>query len=160
MGGRMLDIAERGGRGKMAGKGSFLPADLPGQARTLRSVRFFDHFRRRRREPAVSGASAQTLAELEEFLRTREGVEAYLEPPTTVYATTLCLVAADGEFLRRPIKDERQAQTLCAEYRIPLYDARKVGYPKRMRDYQRGTRQQRIKLEDLPPLDIAEDQDD
>ncbi|MGH8906185.1 MAG: oxidoreductase [Egibacteraceae bacterium] len=123
-------------------------------------MRFFDRFRRRRRQPPVSGASAQTLAELEEFLKTREGVEAYLEPPTTVYATTLCLVAADGEFLRRPIKDERQAHSLCGEYRIPLYDARKVGYPKRMRDYQRGTRQRRIRLEDLPPLDIAEDQDD
>ncbi|MGH8934045.1 MAG: oxidoreductase [Egibacteraceae bacterium] len=123
-------------------------------------MRFFDRFRRRRRGPAVSGASAQTFAELEGFLKTREGIEAYLEPPTAVYATTLCLVAADGEFLRRPVKDERQAHTLCSEHHIPLYDARKVGYPKRMRDYQRGTRQRRVSLEDLPPLDISEDQDD
>lgn len=108
----------------------------------------------------MPGASAQTLAELEGFLRTREGIEAYLEPPTAVYATTLCLVAADGEFLRRPVKDDHEAHTLCGEHHIPLYDARKVGYPKRMRDYQRGARQQRISLEDLPPLDIAEDQDD
>jgi hypothetical protein len=123
-------------------------------------VRFFDRFRRRRSKPPTPGATAQTFAELEEFLSTREGVEAYLEPPTAVYATTLCLVAADGEFLRRPIKDEREAQTLCSEHRIPLYDARKVGYPKRMRDYQRGTPQNRISLEDLPPLDIAEDRDE
>jgi len=121
---------------------------------------FFDRFRRRRRKSAgVTTASAQTLAELEQFLRSREGVEGYLEPPTAVYATTLCLVAADGEFLRRPVKDERQAHTLCGEYRVPLYDARKVGYPKRMGEYQRGARQQRISLGDLPPLDLTEEPD-
>lgn len=121
---------------------------------------FFDRFRRRRRKiPGVAGASAQTLAELEQFLRSREGVEGYLEPPTTVYATTLCLVAADGEFLRRPVKDERQAHTLCGEYKVPLYDARKVGYPRRMREYQEGTRQRRVGLEDLPPLDVTDEPD-
>ena len=129
-----------------------------------RQVRFFDRFRRRRRGPAggraTPGASAQTLAELREFLTTREGIEGFLEPPTAVYATTLCLVAADGEFLRRPVKDRREAEHLCGEHRVPLYDARKVGYPKRMRDYQRGARQRRISLEDLPPLEIREDQDD
>jgi hypothetical protein len=123
-------------------------------------VRFFDKFRRRRGGKVTPAANAQTLAELEAFLKTREGIEGFLEPPTAVYATTLCLVAADGEFLRRPIKDQRQAQQMCAEQGVPLYDARKVGYPKRMRDYQRGTRQRRISLDDLPPLDITEDQDD
>ncbi|MGH3924779.1 MAG: oxidoreductase [Pseudonocardiaceae bacterium] len=121
---------------------------------------FFDRFRRRNREiPGVTGASAQTLAELEQFLSSREGVEAYLEPPTTVYATTLCLVAVDGEFLRRPVKHERQARALCEEHRVPLYDARKVGYPRRMREYEKGRRQQRIGLEDLPPLDVTEEPD-
>lgn len=121
---------------------------------------FFDRFRRRRREiPGVTGASAKTLAELEQFLHDREGVEGYLEPQTTIYATTLCLVAADGEFLRRPVKDERQAHKLCAERKVPLYDARKVGYPKRMREYQQGERQRRIGLDDLPPLDVTEEGD-
>jgi hypothetical protein len=121
---------------------------------------FFDRFRRRRRQiPGVTGASARTFAELEQFLRSREGVEGYLEPRTTVYATTLCLVAADGEFLRRPVKDERQAHVLCGQYQVPLYDARKVGYPKRMREYQKGTSQRRISLEDLPPLDVTEERD-
>jgi hypothetical protein len=124
------------------------------------SMGFFDRFRRRRREiPGVIGASAKTLAELEQFLRTREGVEGFLEPQTAIYARTLCLVAVDGEFLRRPVKDERQARTLCAEYRVPLYDARKVGYPKRMREYERGKRQRQIGLAELPPLDITEDPD-
>lgn len=107
----------------------------------------------------MGGASAQTLAELQRFLETREGVEGYLEPPTTVYATTLCLVAADGEFLRRPVKDERQAHGLCDKHGVPLYDARKVGYPKRMREYQKGIPQRRISLHDLPPLDVTEEPD-
>lgn len=89
-------------------------------------------------------------------MASREGVEAFVEPPTSVYAMTLCLVAADGEYLRQPVKDEKQAKRLCGEYGIPLYDARIVGYPKRMRDYERGVRSQRIGLEDLPPLEVID----
>jgi len=89
-------------------------------------------------------------------MATREGVEGFVEPPTTVYVMTLCLVAADGEYLRQPVKDDRQARRLCGEYGVPLYDARIVGYPKRMRDYERGVRQHRIALEDLPPLDVID----
>jgi hypothetical protein len=90
-------------------------------------------------------------------MATREGVEAFVEPPTAVYAMTLCLVAADGEYRRQPVKDEKQARALCAEHGIPLYDARIVGYPKRMREYERGVRQQRISLDDMPPLDVVEE---
>ena len=89
-------------------------------------------------------------------MTSREGVEAFVEPPTSVYAMTLCVVAADGEYLRQPIKDEKQAKRLCGEYGVPLYDARIVGYPKRMRDYERGVRQRRIGLEDLPPLEVID----
>ena len=89
-------------------------------------------------------------------MTSREGVEAFVEPPTSVYAMTLCLVAADGEYLRQPVKDEKHAKRLCGEYGIPLYDARIVGYPKRMRDYERGVRQQRIGLDDLPPLEVID----
>jgi hypothetical protein len=97
------------------------------------------------------------VADLKEFMATREGVEGFVEPPTAVYAMTLCLVAADGEYRRQPVKDERQARALCDEYGVPLYDARIVGYPKRMRDYERGIRQQRVSLDDLPPLDTVEE---
>ena len=116
----------------------------------------FDRFRRNRDKPAGPGPSGQAQARLKEFLTSRDGVEAFVEPPTSVYAMTLCLVAADGEYLRQPIKDEKQAKRMCGEYGIPLYDARIVGYPKRMRDYERGVRQQRIGLEDLPPLEVIE----
>ncbi len=92
-------------------------------------------------------------------MATREGVEAFVEPPTAVYAMTLCLVAADGEYRRQPVRDERQARALCAEHGVPIYDARIVGYPKRMRDYERGVRQQRVSLDDLPPLDVIEERE-
>ena len=110
--------------------------------------------------PTGPGASPRTYAELERFMTTRAGVEAYLEPPTTVYAMTLCLVAADGEYLRRPVRDAKQARALCTEHGIPLYDARIVGYPKRMRDYDRGVRRPGVELEDLPPLEVIERPED
>lgn len=117
----------------------------------------FDRFRRRRPKPAGPGPSAESQERLADFMVTRDGVEAFVEPPTSVYAMTLCLVAADGEYLRQPVKDDRRARKLCAEHGVPLYDARIVGYPKRMRDYERGVRPQRIGLEDLPPLDVIDE---
>jgi hypothetical protein len=120
-------------------------------------VSLFDRFRRKRRTGPSPGqeASGKTLKELGEFMRSRPGVEAYAEPPTSVYAMSLCLVAADGEYLRRPVKDEKQAKELCGENGVPLYDARLVGYPRRMREYQRGTPQAGISLDDLPPLETT-----
>ena len=117
----------------------------------------FDRFRRRRRGPAGGEPSAAALHELRVFLETREGVEAYVEPPTAVYAMTLCLVAADGEFRRQPVRDIKQARALCGERGVPLYDARIVGYPRRMREYERGLRGRSVQLDDLPPLDVVDE---
>jgi hypothetical protein len=101
--------------------------------------------------PSTSAASREANSELERFARSRIGVEAYLEPKTTIYSTTVLLVADDGEYLRRPVKDRGQAAALCGDLNIPLYDARKVGYPKRMRDYDQGRAPRRVELSDLPP---------
>ena len=119
----------------------------------------FDRFRRRRPRdiPGVRGRSSETVAELREFMATREGVEGFLEPQTAIYATTVLLVAGDGEYLRRPVRDERDARRLCEDHGVPLYEARKVGYPQRMRDYERGIRSARIRLEDLPPLTTTDE---
>lgn len=94
------------------------------------------------------------------FLQSRDGVEAFVEPPTAVYSMSLCLVASDGEYLRRPVKDERQANQLAARHGVPIYDARIVGYPRRMRDFDRGVRSQGISLDDLPPLETVERPED
>jgi hypothetical protein len=120
----------------------------------------FDRFRRRGKKPAGGGPTSRTIADLEEFMASRRGVEAFVEPPTSVYAMTMVVVAADGEYLRRPIKDGKQARTLTRKHGVPLYDARIVGYPKRMRDYDRGVRSSGISLDDLPPLDTIDDRDD
>jgi hypothetical protein len=100
---------------------------------------------------STSDASRETSKDLDEFFRSRGGVEGYLEPKTAVYPPTLLLVAGDGEYLRRPIRDRAQAMALCEKHGAPLYDAAKVGYPKRMRDYDRGVRPDMVGLEDLPP---------
>lgn len=120
---------------------------------TLGCVTLFDRFRRKpQRDTPLTAASKRNRADLEEFLTSREGVEGFVEPPTSTYAMTLCLVASDGEALRRAIKNEAQAKKLCDEYDVPLYDARKVGYPQRMKDYQQGVRRDKVRLEDMPPL--------
>ena len=107
--------------------------------------------KRRPASPSTSAASREAASELEGFARSRMGVEAFLEPKTTIYSTTVLLVADDGEYLRRPVKDRGQAAALCRDLNIPLYDARKVGYPQRMRDYDQGRAPRRIELSDLPP---------
>lgn len=123
----------------------------------------FDRFRRRKgdedRPSAARGPSSEAIAEIKAFLADREGVEAFMEPPTAVYAMTLLLVAGDGEYLRRPVKHEKQARKLCDEHGVPLYEARKVGYPQRMKDYERGIRRKSVSLEDLPPLDVTDERD-
>lgn len=106
---------------------------------------------RRSPSPSTGGASKVSTREIEGFIDSRTGVEAYLEPKTAIYSTTLLLVAADGEYLRRPIRDRAQAAELCEERGVPLYDAAKVGYPKRMRDYDQGIRRDTVDLDDLPP---------
>ncbi|MGH8827096.1 MAG: hypothetical protein ACRDVZ_05715 [Jiangellaceae bacterium] len=74
---------------------------------------------------------------LKEFVRTRRGVEAFVEPPTTMTATTVVLVAHDGEWTRRRVKDAGAAHELARKLAIPAYDAQVVGYPQRMRDWNR-----------------------
>lgn len=95
--------------------------------------------------------SSAATRELEQFAETRRGVEAFVEPRTAIYSTTLLLVADDGEYLRRPLDTPEQARNLCKQLDIPLYDAAKVGYPKRMRDYDLGERPKPVDLSEMPP---------
>lgn len=107
--------------------------------------------RRKAPSPSTSKASRTSTKELEEFIASRTGVEGFVEPATTIYPMTLLLVAADGEYLRRAVRDRDQAVEVCTKAHVPLYDAAKVGYPRRMRDYDRGVRRDTVSLEDLPP---------
>lgn len=107
--------------------------------------------RRRAPSPSTAKASRVSTKEIEEFIASRTGVEAFLEPRTATYPTTLLLVAADGEYLRRPVRDRDQATKVCTDRGVPLYEAAKVGYPQRMKDYDRGIRRETVDLDDLPP---------
>ena len=93
---------------------------------------------RRRREPTRGGGRAADRADLEhlaEFVRSRRGVEGFIEPKTTVTETTLLLVAHDGEWTRRRVDSPESARRFAHELAMPIYDIRLMGYPQRMRDY-------------------------
>ncbi|ROT31454.1 hypothetical protein [Micromonospora sp. HM5-17] len=95
-------------------------------------------FRRRKKAVVPAGdrpASRADLEHLEQFVRTRRGVEAFIEPRTTVTETTVMLVAHDGEWTRRRIDGPEGARRFAHRMAIPIYDVRLVGYPQRMRDY-------------------------
>jgi hypothetical protein len=47
--------------------------------------------------------TAEDTAHLERFIATRSGVEAFVEPQTTITDTTVLLVASDGEWTRRRV---------------------------------------------------------
>ncbi|MGW6129967.1 oxidoreductase [Cellulomonas sp. NPDC055163] len=106
--------------------------------------------RRRRRAPgsteaAPTGRAAQqaTVAHLREFVDTRVGVEAYVEPQTNVTQTTLMLIATTGEWTRRRVPDARAAHELARGLGIPVYDVQRTGYPQRMRDWNSRQRIER-----------------
>lgn len=80
-------------------------------------------------------ASSADLAHLEQFAAARTGVEAFLEPRTTVTETTIVLVAGDGEWTRRRIDGPQAAADFTRKRTIPLYEVAKVGYPRRMREW-------------------------
>jgi hypothetical protein len=91
--------------------------------------------RRRKRPGTLRAATSADVDHLKDFITTRAGVEAYLEPRTAVTDTTVLLVAASGEWTRRRIDGPQAATALAKKHAIPLYDAAKVGYPQRMRDW-------------------------
>jgi hypothetical protein len=94
-------------------------------------------FRRQPRPGQLRRADSGDLAHLEQFARTRRGVEAYVEPRTTVTETTVVLVADTGEWTRRRVPNAAAAHQLAKRLGIPAYDAGVVGYPKRMREWNR-----------------------
>ncbi|MFI5933251.1 hypothetical protein [Actinoplanes sp. NPDC051494] len=94
-------------------------------------------FRRRKENVRTSGrpATREDLEYLTEFVRSRRGVEAYIEPRTTVTETTILLIAHDGEWTRRRIDSPESARRFAHQLAMPIYDIRLMGYPQRMRDY-------------------------
>jgi len=69
------------------------------------------------------------------FLKGRRGVEAFVEPSTNVTATTVVLIAHDGEWTRRAVGSRESAFELPRDLGIPVYDVNQTGYPSRMREW-------------------------
>jgi hypothetical protein len=93
-------------------------------------------FRRRRSSsPAGRAPDPGDIAHLEQFLQSRRGVEAFIEPRTTVTETTVILIAFDGEWTRRRMPNPLAIRQFAQRWSIPVYDVQLVGYPKRMRDF-------------------------
>ena len=93
------------------------------------------------------------LTELEEFASTRKGLEGFIEPKTPTSPTSLLLVDRYGEHMRAEVREPHDAVAFCERLGIPVYDAKVIGYPKRMREYDKRSKQAAAdSLED----DIAE----
>ena len=86
----------------------------------------------------ISRKSTSQLRELALFAAERRGVEGYIEPQTATSPTTLLLVDRDGDHVRGPVREPRDAASFCDKLGIPVYDAAVIGYPKRMRDFERN----------------------
>ncbi len=96
----------------------------------------FGRFGRNNERPGVlRTAVSDDRKDLEEFVRTHTGVEAFVEPRTTVTDTTVVLVATSGEWTRRRVPSPKVCHEWANALGIPSYDAAVVGYPQRMRDW-------------------------
>lgn len=91
----------------------------------------------RKAQDALQVASYDHLAG---FVKTRRGVEAWVEKPTNFNRASLLLVAFDGESTRRAIPSEEYGYAFAEEYDLPCYDAGVVPYPQRMREYGKEAR--------------------
>ena len=104
--------------------------------------------RSRVRRPGRTGAATTVRASdaadeqhLRAFATTRRGVEGFVEPRTAVSDVTLMLVAHDGEWTRRRVPSVEWAHRFANQHGVPSYDAAVVGYPARMREYNRRMKQ-------------------
>ncbi len=105
-----------------------------------------DRFRRRGHGTGstgaiVRGSDSDDQQHLLEFIRSRRGVEGFVEPRTTITDVTLLLVAHDGEWTRRRVPSEKWAHDFANRNGVPSYDAGLVGIPDRMRAYNRAQKE-------------------
>lgn len=87
-------------------------------------------------------AESADVRHLEEFASSRRGVEGFVEPETLNTATTLVLVAGDGEWTRRRVDSPKAAFAFGQRLGVPVYDVAATGYPSRMREWTARRREQ------------------
>jgi hypothetical protein len=92
----------------------------------------------------VKGVVPETSADRDAivaFIDSREGVEAFMEPKTAMFPLSVVLVAEDGEWKRFALPDDSTMRDLARTKDLAVYDATRVGYPERMRRYNKEHRQ-------------------
>jgi hypothetical protein len=92
---------------------------------------------RRKKPGTLRAAESEDARYLSEWVSTRKGIEGFVEPRTAVTETTMLLVAVDGEWTRRRVPSAEWAHNFANKLGIPSYDAAVVGYPDRMRAYNK-----------------------
>jgi len=98
-------------------------------------VGLFDRLGRKERPGTLRTAGDGDVDHLQAFAASRKGVEGFVEPETNTTATTLVLVASDGEWTRRRVASTKAAFDLGKRLAIPVYDVAATGYPARMREW-------------------------
>ncbi|GAA5029226.1 hypothetical protein GCM10023258_25510 [Terrabacter aeriphilus] len=77
---------------------------------------------------------------LRAFVESKRGVEAYVEPATSVTTTTIVLIAWDGEWTRRAVGTPKDGFGISQKLGVPVYDVNQTGYPNRMREWSKRRR--------------------
>jgi hypothetical protein len=93
---------------------------------------------RRAKRPPKAKVSKSDRGAVKDFVKTRRGVEAYVEPRTLDQGLSVVLVAGDGEWVRFSLPDDAWVRRFAHKRGLPVYDAGVMGYPRRMREYGRG----------------------
>ena len=89
------------------------------------------------RQLKVGPGEPEDRARILSFLDSRQAVEAFVEPRTVMHPLSVVLVAADGEWTRIALSDDRYLRELARTRELKIHDASRVGYPERMRRYKR-----------------------
>lgn len=92
---------------------------------------------------ASKEAQSETVGHFKDFVRTHQGCEAFIEPPTRVTQTTMVLVADTGEWTRRRVPDPVTARKVAKTLGVPAFDVNLSGYPSRMREWNEKQRKSR-----------------
>jgi hypothetical protein len=82
-------------------------------------------------------ATTDDLGDLRRFVREHHGVEFYAEPETTATDATVVAIDSEGAWIRRRVGGPAVARRLARDLGLPVYDAAVVGYPRRMREWNR-----------------------
>ena len=98
---------------------------------------------KRAKKPRGGSPGRADRRAVKDFVKTRRGVEAYVEPKTLDQGLSVVLVASSGESARFSMPNDAWLRRFAHKQGMPIYDARMMGYPKRMRDYRPGDEEER-----------------